>query len=90
MKKIQKIAILALVTLILIAAYMLHSLNKEGDSTESEAISLLKAAYPELKTTQMIIFPHNQSKQNRLPTVGTSLLFRKGREDLYLKQNAFS
>ena len=48
MKKIQKIAILALFTLILIAAYTLHSLN-EADSTESEAISLVKAAYPEFK-----------------------------------------
>ncbi len=48
MKKIQKIAILALVTLILIAVYTLHSLN-EADSTESEAISLVKAAYPEFK-----------------------------------------
>ena len=48
MKKIQKIAILALFTLILIVAYTLHSLN-EADSTESEAISLVKAAYPEFK-----------------------------------------
>jgi hypothetical protein len=49
MKKIQKIAILALVISILIAAYMLHSLNNGVGSKESEAISLLKAAYPEFK-----------------------------------------
>ena len=49
MKKIQKIAILALFISILIAAYFLHSLNNGADPTESEAISFLKAAYPEFK-----------------------------------------
>ena len=49
MKKIQKIAILAIVISILIAAYILHSLNNGANSTESEAISLLKGSYPEFK-----------------------------------------
>ena len=50
MKKIQKIGILALVVTILIVVSLLYSVkNNKTDLSESEAISLLKAAYPEFK-----------------------------------------
>jgi ABC-type transport system involved in Fe-S cluster assembly fused permease/ATPase subunit len=50
MKNAQKIGTLTLVILILIAAYMLYSSNNNStDLTDSEAISLLKDAYPEFK-----------------------------------------
>ena len=51
MKKIQKIGILALVFVILIAVSILCLVrnNNKTDLTESEASSLLKAAYPEFK-----------------------------------------
>jgi hypothetical protein len=48
MKNIQKIGVLALVISILIAAYLLYSVNNNKSAlTEPEAITLLKAAYPE-------------------------------------------
>ena len=50
MKNAQKIGALTLVISILIAAYILYSVNNNStDLTKSEAISLLKAAYPEFK-----------------------------------------
>ena len=50
MKNAQKIGALTLVIFILIAAYILYSFNNNStDLTKSEAISLLKAAYPEFK-----------------------------------------
>ena len=50
MKNIPKIGVLALVISILIAGYILYSVNNNTtDSTKSDAISLLKAAYPEFK-----------------------------------------
>ena len=50
MRKTQKIGILALVVAILMAVSALYLVNnKKTDLTESEAISLLKAAYPEFK-----------------------------------------
>ncbi|HJW65863.1 MAG TPA: hypothetical protein VJ507_03670 [Candidatus Bathyarchaeia archaeon] len=52
MKKIQKISVLALVVVMLVAVSIFYLVrNKTNtDLTESEAISLLKAAYPEFKT----------------------------------------
>ncbi len=50
MKNIKKIGVLTLVISILIAAYILYLVNNNStDSTKSEAISLLKATYPEYK-----------------------------------------
>ena len=50
MKNIPKIGVLTLVISILIAGYILYSINNNTtDSTKSDAISLLKAAYPEFK-----------------------------------------
>ena len=90
MKKKQRIDIIVLVTVLLIAFpifYLTYS-NKKI-LTESEAISLIKATYPEFKNYPNDNSPLNQSKQNKTPRVGTLLLFRKGRGDLFLKQNAF-
>ena len=49
MKETQKIGILTLVVAILMAVSILYLVNNKTDLTESEAISLLKAAYPEFK-----------------------------------------
>jgi hypothetical protein len=50
MKNAQKIGTLTLAILLLIAAYMLYSSSDNStDLTDSEAISLLKVAYPEFK-----------------------------------------
>jgi hypothetical protein len=50
MKNIKKIGVLTLVIVILIAAYILYSINNNStDLTKSEAISLLKSTYPEFK-----------------------------------------
>jgi hypothetical protein len=50
MKNAQKIGTLTLVILILIAAYTLYLVNNNStDLTKSEAISLLKTAYPEFE-----------------------------------------
>jgi hypothetical protein len=50
MRKTQKIGILALAVIILFAVSLLYLVNNnKTDLTESEAISLLKVAYPEFK-----------------------------------------
>lgn len=50
MEIIQKVAVLTVIISILIVGYMLYSINNNStDLTESEAISLLKATYPEFK-----------------------------------------
>ena len=50
MRKTQKIGILGLITAILMAVSILYLVNNnKTDLAESEAISLLKAAYPEFK-----------------------------------------
>ena len=76
MKKIQKIGILALVFVILIAVSILCLVrnNNKTDLTESEAISLLKAAYPEFKTYPNDKLPP-QSIQTRQASNGWYVAF---------------
>ena len=76
MKKIQKIGILALVFVILIAVSILCLVrnNNKTDLTESEAISLLKAAYPEFKNYPNDKLPP-QSIQTRQASNGWYVAF---------------
>jgi flagellar basal body-associated protein FliL len=75
MKRIQKIGILALVVAILMAASILYLVNNnKTDLTESEAISLLKAAYPESRNYPNENLPP-QSIQTKQATNGWYVAF---------------
>jgi len=68
MKNAQKICALTLVILILIAAYILYLVNNNStDLTKSEAISLLKASYPEFKN-----YPNDNLPPQSIQTKQTS------------------
>ena len=76
MKKIQKIGVLALVVVMFVAVSIFYFVrNKTNtDLTESEAISLLKAAYPEFKTYPNDKLPP-QSIQTRQASNGWYVAF---------------
>src|SRR4030067_2774150 len=76
MKKIQKIGVLALVVVMFVAFSIFYLVrNKTNtDLTESEAISLLKAAYPEFKTYPNDKLPP-QSIQTRQAMNGWDVAF---------------
>ena len=74
MKKNQKIGILSLAIVILMAVSILILVNNKTNLTESEAISILKAAYPEYKN-----YPNNnlppQSIQTKQASTGWYVAF---------------
>lgn len=76
MKKIHEIGVFALVVVMLVAVSILYIVrnNNKTDLTESDAISLLKAAYPDFKTYPNDKLPP-QSIQTRQASNGWYVAF---------------